>query len=321
MPTQSGRRLQPYLYLVTAVTLLSSITPALKYLFQQSDLPPIGTACVRVAIGFVLLFIITLLKERRELCALGPRNVLELGLIGLLGVFSYSVAAWGLRYTTVTHYILIYGLLPSFTAVLSFLMGKEDVRPMKVAGIVISLVGCSMSVSDGFSPDLATFGMGDGLILLFTLAMAAYIVLSSGIVKRIGVMTSNMVMFGTSAVLLLVWSVAWEDAPQEPLTLSVATWLIYIGGATAAVFFRRCLSLRTLTPLTVGVFHNLVPICAMVLAYIFLNESIAVHSIVGAAVILAGTECVRRGNRDNLASLAAKAAFIPIGGRAPEHIN
>ena len=75
MPTQSGRRLQPYLYLVTAVTLSSSITPALKHLFQQSDLPPIGTACVRVAIGFVLLFIITLLKERRELCALGPRNV------------------------------------------------------------------------------------------------------------------------------------------------------------------------------------------------------------------------------------------------------
>jgi drug/metabolite transporter (DMT)-like permease len=59
----------------------------------------------------------------------------------------------------------------------------------------------------------------------------------------------------------------------------------------------------------------------MVLAYIFLNESIAIHSIVGAAVILAGTECVRRGNRDNLASLAAKAAFIPIGGRAPEHTN
>lgn len=293
----------------------------MKYVFLQSTLPPIGAACIRVAIGFVFLFLIAFVKERRELIALRPRNLLELSWIGLLGVFSYGIASWGLRQTTVTHYILIYGLLPSLTAVFSFFMGKEDIRPLKILGILISLVGCAMSVSEGFHLGAEAFGLGDALVGLFTIAMAAYIVLSSGIVKRIGVMTSNMVMFGTSALLLLGWSVMWEEAPQEPFTLSTVALLIYIGVATAAVFFLRCISLRTLTPVTVGVFHNLVPVCAMVFANLLLNELIAMHSLVGAAVILAGTECVRRGNVQTGSARTLASSYMKIRVQPSGHPN
>ena len=59
-----SRRLQPYVCLVSAVTLLSSITPVMKYLFQHTDMRPIGMAGVRVAIGFILLLAISLAKER-----------------------------------------------------------------------------------------------------------------------------------------------------------------------------------------------------------------------------------------------------------------
>ncbi len=312
MTTPSTSRFQPYVCLVSAVTLLSSITPAMKYVLQHSGVLPIGMACIRVAIGFVFLFAISVYKERRELTSLGPHAILELALVGSLGVLSYGIAAWGLLYTSVTHYILIYGLLPSLTALFSFLMGKEDVRALKVIGILGSFIGCVVSVSEGFQPTTEGFGVGDGLVLIFTIAMSAHIVLSAGMVRRIGVMTSNTVMFGTSALLLFIWSQAWESAPHEPFSLTILSLMIYIGVATAAVFFLRCVSFQFLTPVTVGVFHNLVPIWAILFAYLFLGEPIEMHTMIGAAIILAGTECVRRGNA-GVRPVPLRSAYVGLG--------
>src|SRR6188472_1342567 len=109
----------PLLCLVGVVLLLSSVTPVIKYVFQHSHLQPVGLAGFRVIIGFLLLLVITWLWDRRGLMSLSPTDVLRLGFVGFLGVFSYAIAAWGLMYTSVVHYALIYGLLPSCTAGLS----------------------------------------------------------------------------------------------------------------------------------------------------------------------------------------------------------
>jgi len=297
MPPSLSRRLQPYACLILAVTLLSSITPVMKYLFQHTDVRPIGMAGIRVAIGFALLLGMGLMKERRALMSLAPRDLMQLSFVGSLGVLSYGLAAWGLLYTSVIHYSVIYGLLPSFTAIFSFLMGKEHVRALKVLGIIIAFIGCGVSISEGFEETWHTFGLGESLVLLFTIAMSAHIVLSTGLVRRLGVMTSNTVMFGTSACAMLLWAIASEETPHLPASLTTMSLMFYMGTATAAVFFFRALSLQSLTPLTVGTFHHLVPVCAIAFAYLVLGEPIETHTVIGAAVILMGTECVRRGTR------------------------
>ncbi len=297
MPQPLIRRLQPYICLVSAVILLSSITPVMKYLFQRTDMQPIGMAGIRVAIGFAVLLGISLVKERRALLSIALRDLLQLSFVGFLGVLSYGLAAWGLLYTSVIHYSLIYGLLPSFTALFSFLMGKEQVRALKILGIAIAFLGCGVSISEGFDETWHTFGLGETLVLLFTIAMSAHIVLSTGLVRRLGVMTSNTVMFGTSASALLLWAVAVRETVSVPVSLTAMSLMLYMGASTAAVFFLRALSLQSLTPLTVGTFHHLVPVCAIAFAYLFLAEPIEMHTMIGAAIILAGTECVRRGTR------------------------
>ncbi len=135
------------------------------------------------------------------------------------------------------------------------------------------------------------------MVLLFTIAMSAHIVLSTGLVRRLGVMTSNTVMFGTSACALFLWGATCEEVPHLSLSLMTMSLMFYMGAATAAVFFLRALSLQSLTPVTVGTFHHLVPVWAIAFAYLFLGEPIETHTVIGAAVILAGTECVRRGTR------------------------
>src|SRR5262245_10078646 len=172
----------PLACLCAVILLLSSVTPVIKFVFQHSSLQPIGLAYFRVMIGFLFLLAITLLWDRRGLLSLVGADLLSLGLVGFLGVFSYAIAAWGLMNTSVTHYALTYGLLPSCTATLSVLFGKDQMNLPKFVGILLSLIGCVIAVFQAAPSEPAALKFGDIFVLLFTVMMSAHIVLSSGIV-------------------------------------------------------------------------------------------------------------------------------------------
>jgi hypothetical protein len=73
----------PLLCLLAAMVLLSSITPAIKYVFEHSDL---HLATLRVTIGFFVLTLTTMLWDRGGAKEVVGRMTVPLALLGLLGV-------------------------------------------------------------------------------------------------------------------------------------------------------------------------------------------------------------------------------------------
>lgn len=283
------------LCLIGVVALLSSITPAIKYTLQHSSVDVLGLACSRVVIGFFFLAVITAWIDSRGLRALTAHHILQLAMLGLLGVGAYAVAAWGLMYTSVTHYALLYSLLPTFTALVSMGCGKDRGNLVTACGIFISWTGCLLAVSDGITTGQGmSFGFGDGLALLFTVMMSCHIVLSPNIVKRFGVWTSNTTMFGTTAVVLLAGETAGGKLPVSGLSFEVVGLLLFIGTATAGVFLLRSRALQSLTPAMVGAYHNLIPICTIGLAHLVLGEAVTAYTLLGGIAVMAGAELVRR---------------------------
>lgn len=302
----------PLLCLAGVVLLLSSVTPVIKYVFQHSQLEPVGFACFRVTIGFLLLLGMTWLCDRRGLMSLSAGDMLRLSLVGFLGVFSYAIAAWGLMHTSVVHYALIYGLLPSCTAALSMFTGHDRLTTPKCLGILLSLGGCVVAICVAAPDEEATIRWGDLFVLLFTVMMSVHIVSSSGIVKRFGVMVSNTVMFGSSSLLLLLGSLPWSAAPQSGASPLVIVSVLYVGCATAAIFLLRSRSLQSLSPATVGTYHNLIPVCTMLLAYLYLDEALGVSTIVGGFMVIVGAEVVRRPQRWAVTNLNTVMPAVPV---------
>ena len=301
----------PLLCLVGVVLLLSSVTPLVKYIFQHSHLHPIRLASFRVMIGFLVLLTITWLWDRRGLMSLSADGLLRLGFVGFLGVFSYTIAAWGLMHTSVVHYSLIYGLLPSCTAALSVLSGHDRMTIPKCLGVLFSLGGCVVAICFAVPDGEAAVHWGDLFVLLFTVMMSAHIVFSSGIVKRFGVMVSNTVMFGSSSLLLLFGSMPWSEALQEEASPPIMLSVLYIGCATAAVFLLRCRSLQTLSPATVGTYHNLIPVCTVLLAYVWLGEPLGLSTVIGGIMVILGAEVVRRPQSFSLSALMWAKSTLP----------
>ena len=221
----------------------------------------------------------------------------RLTLLGGLGVGSNVIAAWGLQLTSVTHYILIYSLLSPITALFSVLLRKSQSSPLKIIGIAISLVGGGIAISEKLATFQTDFGIGDLLILLFTIMMATHLVWSANIVKRFGAMTANTVMFGSSALVLVLGALVWTRPPTDDLSMPIASSVLYIGVATASVFLLRYRALQSISPSTVAVYQNLTPVCAILFAHLYLGEPIRFSTIVGGAIILLGAEMVRRANQ------------------------
>ena len=319
------RHVVPILCLIGVVTLLSAITPTLKYVYQHSHLDFMSLACGRVVIGFLFLAAISTWMDPRGFRALDLRHFLQLAALGTLGVSAYAVAAWGLLYTSVTHYALLYSLLPTITTLWSVCRGRDHLTLATGCGILLSWAGCLLAITDptaaqGLGRD---FGFGDALVLLFTVMMSSYIVLSPSVVKRFGVWTSNTTMFGTSSLVLMAGASTWGERSQAgEVSFEVVGLVLFIGLATGVVFLLRSRALQTLTPATVGTYHNLIPVCTIVFAHLFLGELLTGSTIVGGAVVLGGTELVRRASltthdaRPGLASVQAGWDSRPLLGHS-----
>ena len=147
---ESPSQLVPILCLIGVVALLSSITPTLKYVLQHSGLTFLSVAGGRIIIGFLFLACVTPYLDWKGLCTLNIIEWARLGGLGLLGVGSYAVAAYGLMQTNVTHYALIYSLLPTFTALFSWCLSKEHLSFFSVLGILLSWTGCLVALGHNF---------------------------------------------------------------------------------------------------------------------------------------------------------------------------
>jgi drug/metabolite transporter (DMT)-like permease len=131
-------------------------------------------------------------------------------------------------------------------------------------------------------------------------------------VKRFGVMVSNTVMFGSSSLLLSIGSMAWPNAGEGDASPLIMVAVLYIGCATAAVFLLRSRSLQSLSPATVGTYHNLIPVCTVVLAFVCLDEPLGAGTILGGLMVLVGAEVVRRPQLLSLTAIHwAKPAALP----------
>jgi drug/metabolite transporter (DMT)-like permease len=107
-------------------------------------------------------------------------------------------------------------------------------------------------------------------------------------------MVSNTVMFGASSVLLFFGSIPWSNSVQQEASPFIMVSVLYVGCATAAVFMLRCRSLQSLSPATVGTYHNLVPVCTVFLAYVCLGEPLGMTTVLGGLMVLVGAEVVRQ---------------------------
>lgn len=282
--------------------------------------PPFPAAFLRFALAAVLLLGLLRLSEGR-LPSLSRRQLGVVVLLGLTGVMGYNVAFFtGLQTVPASRAGLIIALNPVGITLLSAVLCGEPLRPLKSLGVLVSVAGAMLVISNGHLSRL-TSGIGAGELALFgcVLCWALYSVIGRRAMHGLSPLAA--VTYSALAGALLLAPAAFA---QGVLTASfgygMQAWvsLAYLAVfGTVLGFLWYYQAIREIGTVRSGVFINFVPIFAMLLGFAFLDEPLTLTLLQGAVLVITGAWLTNTGGRLRPAARPAAHAEAPIkGGRA-----
>lgn len=218
--------------------------------------------------------------------------------LGIVGNVAYQLCfIFGLDWTLAGNASLILATTPAWTLLLSRVAGHESLTLAGVAGVVATLVGIALVIlgrGEALSLGSATVA-GDLLMLAASVLWATYTVAGRGPVGRYGSLrlTAWALWVGTPFLVAMgLPSVLATDLGA----ISVGGWIgvTYAGllsiGLAYLLWYR---GVQRLGNSRTAVYANLVPVMALVTAWLWLGEIPTALQLVGAAVILGGLTAAR----------------------------
>ncbi len=227
------------------------------------------------------------------------RNAGLLALLSLTGVVVFHCLIYlGLRTTTVVNAVLLNSSAPLFMLLCSWIIERESASRRQIAGMLLSLIGILVIVSQGEVGNLLQFDFqsGDGWILIAMPVWGIYSVLLKRRPPELGEV-SLLFAISVAGLALLAPAFALEalHAPPRWPTAGEAAGVLYVGLAAsvgAYICWNRGVALVGAN--AAGFTLYLLPAFGTVLAMVFLGEAFHQFHAAGFAAILLGVVVATR---------------------------
>jgi drug/metabolite transporter (DMT)-like permease len=261
---------------------------------------PFSAAFLRFVIASIPLLYMTYRMEGR-FPPIQKEKVFYLVLLGLTGVFSYNVFFFkGLRLIHAGRASLIIANNPIFIAIASFFLFREKLNIIKIVGIVVSVTGAMVAISRGNLQGMLTesFGRGDIFIFVAVLSWVSYSLIGKRVMQDFSAIEAVTYASVAGAIMLFPVALA-EGMPTDIFEYSLANWfsLFYLGFfGTVLGFVWYYEGIKKLGPSKASLFINFVPISAIILAFLFLDEPITISLLAGAAMVSLGVYMTNSGS-------------------------
>jgi drug/metabolite transporter (DMT)-like permease len=263
--------------------------------FATGAFAPLAFNVLRIGLATAVLF--GIVWAGAHVLPRGRDRVALLGL-GTLGNGLYQILfIEGIARTRAGDAALLIAAAPAIMAILGWLRGTERTGQRGVAGILLSLAGIALVVfgdSQGGTSASSTL-LGDALILAACVCWSLYTVLLKPYTERIeGVPLSALTLAGGVVPLFFI------SLPS----LRGTEWPAVSAGAWAAVAYSGLLALalaylfwyrgvKVLGPTRTGMYANLQPLIALVVAWATLGETPHLPQLAGAVCIMSGLVLTR----------------------------
>lgn len=231
--------------------------------------------------------------------ALPRKDILPVAFLGLTGIFLYNAFFFtGLQTVPAGRAALIIASVPVIISIISALMLGERLTPGKIAGTLLSLTGASIVLSGGNPLKLFQGGLshGDLMILGCVAAWTAYSVAGSRVMKRVNPLMAVTwsCILGT---LMLAGPALTHGLLEDIGRASLVDWgnILFLGVvATGVAFTWYYAGIRAIGAARAGIFINLVPVFAIAMGYVILDEPVTSALLTGGAMVISGVYLANR---------------------------
>ena len=282
--------------------LLALVTGAIAIAFapilvRVAETGPVATAFWRMSLALAPLW---LLRARVSRNGAPPAAGLRWLLIAAGLFFAGDLGIWhiSIKLTSVANSTFLVNMAPLFVTLGGWLLFRERVTSLFMAGMTTALAGAWLLSRGHFSPSAAT-AAGDVLALLAAVSYAGYLLVIKRLRTRGG--DTATIMAWSSTVTAAALLPAMLLSGEQLLPHSATGWLTLLALAAVPHVAGQSLIAWAMAhlPASFSAVALLVqPVAASLLAWALLAEPMALLQAAGGAAVLAGVALARRGSRD-----------------------
>jgi len=239
--------------------------------------------------GIAALFMTVILLARREKFPSGKIliQLIGMGALGYVGQsFSYLSA---IKYASAGLVALLLYLYPMFVFILSVIVLREKVTWIKVAALVLALIGTALTVDpEG--------GQLQGILLAISAALiySVYIIVGTNVMKHVSAVQSSVVIFASAGA--VYGSLMAVNGAQLPATgmgwLGIAGIVLIATVIPVATFLA---GLERIGPTNAAMLSTLEPVVTVLLAAWIFDERLKPIVMLGGGLILVAVVFLTRG--------------------------
>jgi len=290
----------PWAYLLLVLPPLFWAGNAVLARGMAGQIPPVAMSFWRWAIALVLLLPFTWRHARRDWPAIRAGWKMTV-LLGLLGIASFNTLLYTAAHTTTAINIaLTQSVMPAIIVLISFALYREKVRRLQLLAVLLCILGAAYIVIRGDWQRLLQLRFVEGDLLML-LAVSLYGLYSVLLRKRPAVHPLSL-LTATFAVgvVALIPLYLWEIGTSAPLKLNgaVILSLLYIGLCPSIIAY-LCWNrgIEMIGANRAGLFINLIPLFASLMAVLFLGEQFQNYHLFGILLIFGGLVLFNRSRR------------------------
>lgn len=260
-----------------------------------TELPPLTIVTLRVAIAAIILWLILSLSQHQA-----PRTAKlwrDLFVMALLNnVIPFSLIVWGQTHIASGLASILNATIPLFTVVIAgWLLPDEQMTARKVSGVAIGFFGVIVLMGPSSLEQMGT----DTLAQLAILGAAISYGFATSFGRRFKTMGISPFQTSvgqvTASTIMLLPLVFLLERPDQLANPSSEVWLAVIGlgalsTALAYILFFNVLSSAGATNVTLVAF--LVPVTAIFLGWLVLDEQLNIEHFAGMAFIGLGLAAI-----------------------------
>jgi drug/metabolite transporter (DMT)-like permease len=256
------------------------------------ELDAYNAAFLRFLIAALLLLVIVLLFEKK-LPPLKPALLFPVFLLGATGIFAYNVFFFkGLYHIHAGRASLIIATNPIFISLLSAIFFKEKLNILKIIGILLSVTGAIVVISNGRIQEIfrGHFGIGEVYISLCVLCWVSYSLIGKWVMRDLTPLISVFysVVIGT---VLLLGPALYHNLLPVMACMSLSAWialayLAFFGTVLGFIWYYQ--GIKAIGAIKSGLYINFVPVSAIILGSVILKEPVTLALLAGALLVIAG---------------------------------
>ena len=243
-------------------------------------------------------------------------SYLEWTYVILLGIVGYYLASLfdfqGLKYVSASIERLILFIYPTFVVILNKILFKNEMTKAQILALVITYAGILIAYRFDISLQSENGTRGTILILLSAVCYAIYLIGSERMIPKFGTVnyTSWAMIISTIASLLHFYMLS----PIDLLNLPTPVYFLAIIMAIFSTIIPSFLiseGIRIIGSSKASIVGTIGPVSTIVLAHIFLNESLNLYQYLGTFIVIAELLELLKGNKNYKLNCAEN--FIPKG--------